>query len=71
MTPATPSVPGEGETQRLPLCPRCRSSQLDTGMRKDPADGKLRKRCCCDQCGHQFWRSEGLAEAMKELPYEK
>ena len=53
------------------LCPRCRSSRLDTGLRKDPATGELRKRCCCEQCGHQFWRSEGIAEGKKELPYER
>jgi hypothetical protein len=49
----------------VPLCPRCRSKRLDTGVRAEPGTGKLRKRCCCDQCGHQFWRSEGIAEAQK------
>ena len=48
-----------------PICPRCRSTRLDTGLRKDPGTGELRKRCCCDRCGHQFWKSEGIAAAQE------
>jgi hypothetical protein len=48
-----------------PLCPRCRSTRLDTGIRTDPATGEPRKRCHCNQCGHEFWRSEGVAAAME------
>jgi len=47
-----------------PVCPRCHSERLDTALRTEPSTGELRKRCCCNQCGHQFWRREGIAVAI-------
>lgn len=55
-------------TQDTPVCPRCRSTRLDTGLRKDPGTGELRKRCCCDDCGNLFWKSEGMAAAQEPKP---
>jgi hypothetical protein len=40
---------------------------MDTSIRTDPTNGELRKRCCCEQCGYQFWRSQGIAAALEEI----
>jgi predicted Zn-ribbon and HTH transcriptional regulator len=52
-------------TDTRAICPRCRSSRIDNSLRVDPVTLALIKCCRCDQCGHQFSRSEGVSEAMK------
>jgi transposase-like protein len=59
------AVPPGSAPPMSPRCPHCGSSQFDTGIRTDPATGKLRKRCHCDSCGREFWRSDGIAVAQE------
>jgi hypothetical protein len=61
------AVPPETTIQIRPICPHCRLTEFDTGVRRDPDTGELRKRCYCRRCQVEFWKSDGAAAALAAM----